>query len=70
MTTGLDADLDRAMQDATRNALSLLGKRFGLPRDVASPTSAPPADFEVSQVVDRVKGIHCSLRRADLDPLL
>jgi hypothetical protein len=27
------------------------------------------ADFEVSQVVDRVKGVHGLLCKADLDPL-
>lgn len=69
VTTGLDKDLNRAMQDATRNALSLLGKRFGLPRDVAFAYLSAAADFEVSQVVDRVKGVHCCLRRTDLDPL-
>jgi acetamidase/formamidase len=69
VTTGLDEDLDLAMRDATRNALSLLGKRFALPRDVALAYLSAAADFEVSQVVDRVKGIHCCLRRADLDPL-
>ena len=70
VTMGLDADLDAAMQDATRNAIAFLAERFALPAPIALAYLSAAADFEVSQVVDGVKGIHCSLRRTDLDPLL
>jgi acetamidase/formamidase len=70
VTMGLDADLNLAMQDATRNALAFLAERFALPPAVAQAYLSAAADFEVSQVVDGVKGIHCSLRRTDLDRLL
>ena len=69
VTTGLDADLGRAMKDATRNALVLLGQRFGLPEHIAYAYLSAAGNFAVSQVVDGVQGVHCSLRRADLDPL-
>jgi acetamidase/formamidase len=67
---GLDPSLDEAMKDATRNAIAFLTERFTLPPAVALAYLSAAADFEVSQVVDGVKGIHCSLRRTDLDPLL
>jgi len=67
---GLDPDLDRAMKDATRNAIAFLDERFALPAPIALAYLSAAADFEVSQVVDGVKGVHCSLRRTDLDPLL
>ncbi|MFC7483268.1 acetamidase/formamidase family protein [Luedemannella flava] len=66
---GLDADLDEAMRRATRDALEFLAHHCGLPRAVALAYLSAAADFEVSQVVDRVKGVHCCLRRTDLDPL-
>jgi acetamidase/formamidase len=58
------------MKDATRNAIAFLAARFTLPPAVALAYLSAAADFEVSQVVDGVKGIHCCLSRADLDPLL
>jgi acetamidase/formamidase len=67
---GLDLSLDEAMKDATRNAIAFLAARFTLPPAVALAYLSAAADFEVSQVVDGVKGIHCCLSRADLDPLL
>ncbi|MDX6229362.1 MAG: hypothetical protein QOI76_2752 [Frankiales bacterium] len=66
---GLDPSLDAAMKDATRNAIAFLGLKFALPAPIALAYLSAAGDFEVSQVVDGVKGIHCSLRRADLDPL-
>jgi acetamidase/formamidase len=69
LVLGLDADLNEAMRRATRDALTFLAHRCRLPRAVALAYLSAAADFEVSQVVDRVKGVHCCLRKADLDPL-
>jgi len=66
---GLDRDLNDAMRDATRNALAFLAQTCGLPAPVALAYLSAAADFEVSQVVDQVKGIHCCIRRSDLDSL-
>ncbi|WP_147105139.1 acetamidase/formamidase family protein [Nesterenkonia populi] len=63
--TGLDPDLNIAVQNATRNAIAFLHDRFGVPRSVALAYLSAGADFEVSQVVDGVKGIHCMIRKAD-----
>jgi acetamidase/formamidase len=63
---GLDPDLDAAMRDATRNALAFLAETCSLPTPVALAYLSAAADFEVSQVVDVVKGIHCCLRKSDL----
>jgi acetamidase/formamidase len=66
VVVGLDADLDAAMRDATRNALAFLAETCSLPVPVAFAYLSAAADFEVSQVVDQVKGIHCCLRKSDL----
>lgn len=66
VVVGLDADLDAAVRDATRNALAFLAETCSLPAAVALAYLSAAADFEVSQVVDGVKGIHCCLRKSDL----
>lgn len=63
--TGMDVDLDEAMRFAVRNALTFLNTRFGVPRSVALAYLSAAGDFEVSQVVDSVKGVHCMIRKAD-----
>jgi acetamidase/formamidase len=63
--TGMDADLNEAMRIAVRNAITFLNTRLGVPRDVALAYLSAAGDFEVSQVVDAVKGVHCMIRKAD-----
>ncbi|NEB78716.1 acetamidase [Streptomyces sp. SID14478] len=62
---GLDADLDEAMRQCVRSALAFLTARTGMDRATAYAYLSAAADFEVSQVVDRVKGVHCLIRKAD-----
>lgn len=63
--TGLHVDLNEAMKEAVRNAVTFLEVRFGVPRSVALAYLSAAGDFEVSQVVDAVKGIHCMIRKSD-----
>ncbi|WP_307859484.1 acetamidase/formamidase family protein [Cellulomonas sp. zg-ZUI22] len=65
MPTGMDADLDEAMRQAVRHAVAFLHGRFGVPRAVALAYLSAAGDFEVSQVVDSVKGVHCLIPKAD-----
>jgi acetamidase/formamidase len=62
---GLDADLDEAMKQAVRNAVAFLERTQGMERAVALAYLSAAADFEVTQVVDAVKGVHCVIRKAD-----
>lgn len=62
---GLDVDLDEAMREAVRHALEFLVTRVGMERHLAYAYLSAAADFEVSQVVDGVKGVHCLIRKAD-----
>jgi acetamidase/formamidase len=64
---GLDPDLDEAMRQATRAAISLLETKVGMARADALAYLSATSDFEISQVVDGVKGIHCRIRKADFD---
>lgn len=63
--TGMHADLNEAMRIAVRNSITFLNTRFGVPRDVALAYLSAAGDFEVSQVVDAVKGVHCMIRKTD-----
>lgn len=63
--TGLDQDLDVAVEAAVRSAISLLVLRFGLSPEHAYAYLSAAADVNISQVVDVVKGAHVRIRRAD-----
>ena len=63
--TGLDADLDLAVQNCVRAALGLLEVRYGMDRARAYAYLSAATDFDISQVVDLVKGVHARIRKAD-----
>ncbi|MEV1133371.1 acetamidase/formamidase family protein [Rhodococcus coprophilus] len=61
--TGLDKDLDLAVQNCVRAAIGLLEARYGMdPRHAYAYLSAA-TDFNISQVVDVVKGVHARIRK-------
>lgn len=63
--TGLDPDLDVATQNCVRAALGLLQARHGMDRHLAYAYLSAATDFNISQVVDLVKGVHARIRKAD-----
>ncbi|MBB5827183.1 acetamidase/formamidase family protein [Micromonospora carbonacea] len=65
LPVGLHSDLDEAMRRAVRAAVAFLARTQGMPPQTALAYLSAAADFEVSQVVDGVKGIHCLIRKAD-----
>ena len=62
---GLHQDLGEAMKAATRSAIRFLEVTQDLDRATALSYLSAAADFEVSQVVDGVKGVHCVIRKSD-----
>lgn len=62
---GLNPDLDEAMKDAVREAMRFLHEQLGMDRAVALAYMSAATDFNVSQVVDRTKGIHALIRKRD-----
>ncbi|MEU4830558.1 acetamidase/formamidase family protein [Streptosporangium sp. NPDC023615] len=65
LPVGLHTDLDEAMRRAVRAAVGFLERTQGMERPKALAYLSAAADFEVSQVVDQVKGVHCMIRKAD-----
>lgn len=63
--TGMDPDLDVAMQDCVRNAIALLGARYGMAPHLAYAYLSAATDFDISQVVDLVTGVHARIRTSD-----
>jgi acetamidase/formamidase len=62
---GLDPDLDEAMKQAVREGIKFLEVSRGIDRAVAYAYMSAATDFEISQVVDRTKGVHGLIRKAD-----
>ncbi|QYF74609.1 acetamidase/formamidase family protein [Cryobacterium sp. PAMC25264] len=65
--TGMDADLDAAVRNCVRAAIDLLAARFGMDRTLAYAYLSAATDFNISQVVDLVAGVHARIRVADFD---
>jgi acetamidase/formamidase len=63
--TGLDPDLDEAMRRCVRAAISLLQARFTMDPEHALAYLSAATDFNISQVVDRVTGVHARIRVRD-----
>jgi acetamidase/formamidase len=65
--TGLDPDLDEAMRQAVRAAIALIRARWGLEEHLAYAYLSAATDFDISQVVDVVCGVHARIREADFE---
>jgi acetamidase/formamidase len=61
LTFGFDEDLDEAMAMALDGMLDLLGEQFDLSRSEAIGVASAAVDLHVTQVVNRVKGVHAIL---------
>ncbi|MBE9159313.1 acetamidase/formamidase family protein [Nodosilinea sp. LEGE 06152] len=58
IAVGLDVDLNEAMKKSVREYLRIMNDKYGLTKADALLYGSADIDFEVSQVVDIVKGIH------------
>ena len=61
---GLHADLEEAMRMAIRETVGFLVRTQGLTREDAYALASIAVDFEVTQVVDGVKGIHAMIPKS------
>jgi hypothetical protein len=63
---GLGTSLDDALAAAVRHALTLVRDQTGIAEAEALAFLSAAADFEISQAVNGVRGVHCLIRKADL----
>jgi acetamidase/formamidase len=61
---GLHADLDGALRMALRQTIAFLSDNHGLTREDAYALSSMAVDFEISQVVNGIKGVHAMIPKA------
>lgn len=67
--TGQDVDLDEAMRACVREAIDTLEARYGMSPEHALAYLSAATDFRISQVVDRVCGVHALISRRDFGDL-
>ena len=68
ITMGLHETLDEAMRICVRETIKFLGERHGLDAADAYALASVAIDFEVTQNVDGVKGIHAMIPKAIFKP--
>lgn len=69
IAVGLDEDLDEAMKESVRESLRIINGEYGLTEQDALLLGSAAIDFEVSQVVDIVKGIHGVISKKLFEPM-
>jgi acetamidase/formamidase len=62
---GLDADLNEAMKKCVRAAMKFLTEEMGMDHASALAYMSAATDYEVTQVVDEIKGVHAHIRKKD-----
>ena len=65
---GLDADLDLAAEHAVRRSVQALSRRCGLSPQEAYALASLAVDFEITQIVDGIKGVHGWIPKIMVDP--
>lgn len=70
ITIGLNPDLDEAMKDAVRESIRFLTEVLGMERATAYAYLSAATDYQVSQVVDRTKGVHGMIRKSDFSKVV
>lgn len=67
---GLDEDLNEAMKMSVRESIDFLSEEFKLERALVYAYLSAGTDYEVSQVVDKTKGIHALIEKTDFAPYI
>lgn len=67
---GLNEDLDEAMKMSVRESIDFLSEEFSLDRALVYAYLSAGTDYEVSQVVDKTKGIHALVEKTDFAPYI
>lgn len=65
MPIGLDDNLDNALKKTVRTAIRFLSERMGMDNATALAYLSAATDFEITQVVDKTKGVHAHISKAD-----
>lgn len=69
IAVGLDKDLNEAMKKSVREYLQIANQKYGMSKQDALMFGSAAIDFDISQVVDIVKGIHGTIPKQIFQPL-
>jgi acetamidase/formamidase len=64
---GFGVTVDEALRDSLRHAIALICDLTGVSAPLALAYCSAAVDFEISQAVNGVRGVHCLIERSDLD---
>ena len=64
---GLNEDLDEAMKMAVRQSINFISLRYKIQKQTALAYLSAATTFEVSQVVDKTKGVHSLIKKSDFE---
>jgi acetamidase/formamidase len=67
VVVGLGDDVDAALRACVRNAITFVTARTGVDEASALAFLSAAGDFQISQAVNFVAGVHCLIRTSDLD---
>lgn len=67
---GLNTDLDEAMKQSVRESIDFISEQLKIDRKLAYAYLSAATDYEVSQVVDKTKGIHALISKTDFAPYI
>lgn len=67
---GLNEDLDEAMKQSVRESVNFLSNQFNLDKAKVYAYLSAGVDYEVSQVVDKTKGIHALIPKVDFRDII
>ena len=62
---GLNQDLDEAMKQSVRESIDFISEQTGISRKIVYAYLSAATDYEVSQAVDKTKGIHALIQKRD-----
>lgn len=69
IAVGLERDLDEAMKKSVWEYLRIMNEKYGFTKPDALLYASANIDFEVSQIVDIVKGIHAIIPKENFEML-
>lgn len=67
---GLNEDLDEAMKQSVRESIDFISEQLGVERKIAYAYLSAATDYEVSQAVDKTKGIHALIAKKDFSEFI
>jgi acetamidase/formamidase len=67
---GFGVTVDEALHDALQHAIAMISDLTGVSAALSLAYCSAAVDFEISQAVNGIRGVHCLIERADVERLI